>query len=152
MERGGVLEEVGSDCVPDGEPCTSRFAPVHGKPLWFAMCWITDRRLVHAVNLTVYPLEWFTAINDYMKFYYVYVLLSLKDSKFYIGFTNNLKRRFNEHQKGENISTSKRLPVRLIFYEAFLSKEDTRRRERYFKTAKGKNTLKQMLRDCLKNR
>jgi len=85
-----------------------------------------------------------------MKFYYVYVLLSLKDWKFYIGFTNNLKRRFREHQRGENISTSKRLPVRLIFYEAFLSKDDAQRRERYFKTAKGKTTLRQMLRDYFK--
>ena len=85
-----------------------------------------------------------------VKFYYVYVLLSLRDWKFYIGFTNDLKRRFGEHQRGENISTSKRLPVRLIFYEAFLSKIDAERRERYFKTAKGKTTLKQMLRDYLK--
>ena len=85
-----------------------------------------------------------------MKSYYVYVLLSLRDKKFYIGFTNNLKRRFEEHKRGENVSTSKRLPIRLIFYEAFLSEIDAKRRERYFKTAKGKTTLRQMLRDCLK--
>ena len=85
-----------------------------------------------------------------MKFYYVYVLLSLKDRKFYIGYTNNLKRRFEEHQRGENLSTSKRLPVELILYEAFLSKDDAQRRERYFKTAKGKTTLRQMLRDYFK--
>ena len=71
-----------------------------------------------------------------MKFFYVYILKSLKDGKFYIGLTADLERRVSEHQNGKNISTSKRLPVELIYYEAFLSKKDAQRRERYFKTTK----------------
>ena len=82
-------------------------------------------------------------------FHYVYVLLSLKDKKLYIGFTKNLKRRIKEHTQGKNISTSKRLPVKLIYYEAHLSKEDAKRREAYFKTTKGKSTLKQIIRISL---
>ncbi len=85
-----------------------------------------------------------------IKFYYVYILRSLKDGLFYIGCTNDLKRRYGEHQRGENISTAKRLPLELIFYEAYPSKEDAEKRERYFKTAKGKTTLKQMLEDYFK--
>ena len=85
-----------------------------------------------------------------MKFHYVYVLLSEKDDKFYIGRTDDLKRRIAEHRQGKNVSTSKRLPLKLIFYEAYLSESDAERREIYFKTAKGKTTLKQMLRDSLK--
>ncbi len=84
-----------------------------------------------------------------MKFHYLYVLISLKDHKFYIGSTNDLKRRLQEHQQGKNISTAKRLPVRLIFYEAYPTKSDAERRERYFKTNKGKTTLRQMLRDFI---
>jgi len=83
--------------------------------------------------------------------YYVYVLLSLKDKKFYIGFTNDLKRRLKEHDSGKNISTKSRRPLKLIYYEAHLSKADAERRERYFKTTKGKSTLKQMLRESLKH-
>jgi len=82
--------------------------------------------------------------------YYVYVLLSLKDNKFYIGFTSDLKRRLKEHNAGNNISTKSRLPLKLVYYEAHLSKTDAQRREGYFKTSKGKSTLKQMLRDSLK--
>jgi len=41
------------------------------------------------------------------------------------------------------------LPVELIFYEAFKSKEDTIRRERYLKSSKGKSTLNLMLRNSL---
>jgi hypothetical protein len=50
--------------------------------------------------------------------YYVYILLSLKDNKFYIGFTSNLKRRLKEHNYGKNISTKSRLPLKLIYEKA----------------------------------
>ncbi|MFC1793950.1 GIY-YIG nuclease family protein [Planctomycetota bacterium] len=83
--------------------------------------------------------------------FYVYVLISLKDGKFYIGFTNDLKRRLKEHNSGKNISTKSRLPLKLIYYESHLSKTDAVRREKYFKTTKGKSTLRQMLRESLRN-
>jgi putative endonuclease len=83
--------------------------------------------------------------------YYVYVLLSQKDSKFYIGFTNNLKRRMKEHNSGKNISTKSRQPLRLIYYEAHLSEIDAERREGYFKTTRGKSTLRQILRGALRS-
>ncbi len=86
-----------------------------------------------------------------LNFYYVYILLSLKDNHFYIGFTDNLERRLKEHEQGKNISTSKRLPIKLIFFEGHLFKEDALRRESYFKTTKGKTTLKQMLTEFFKN-
>lgn len=85
----------------------------------------------------------------FMHFWYTYVLRSLKDQNFYIGSTNDIKRRLQEHQQGKNTSTAKRLPVELIYFEAHLSKEDALRREQYFKTTKGKVTLRQMLRDFL---
>lgn len=84
-----------------------------------------------------------------MQFWYVYVLLSEKDHQFYTGSTNNLKRRLQQHQRGENVSTSKRLPVELIYFEGHRSKEDALRREKYFKTTKGKVTLRQILRGAL---
>ena len=84
-------------------------------------------------------------------FYFVYILLSLKDGKFYIGSTSNLEQRIKYHKYGKNTSTASRLPIELIFYEAFRSKQDALRRERYFKTTKGKTTLKQMLRNFLNN-
>ncbi len=82
--------------------------------------------------------------------YYVYVLLSKKDKKFYLGFTNDLKRRLKEHNEGKAQSTKSRRPFRLIYYEAHTSRKDAKRREDYFKTSKGKATLKQMLRDSLR--
>ncbi len=81
--------------------------------------------------------------------HYVYILISLKDKKFYIGLTNDLKRRIKEHSSGKNQSTSHRRPLKLIYYEAHHNKNDAARREKYFKTTKGKHTLRQMLKNQL---
>lgn len=77
--------------------------------------------------------------------HYVYILKSGFDSKLYIGYTENLKRRIKEHKSGQVISTSKRLPIKLIMYEAYLLEADARAREKFFKTTKGKLQLKKQL-------
>jgi len=82
--------------------------------------------------------------------FYVYVLLSLKDNNFYVGFSEDVKKRLADHNAGRNTSTKPRRPFELIYYEAHLSKEDALRREAYFKTSKGKSTLKQILRTTLR--
>ncbi|MCK4330039.1 GIY-YIG nuclease family protein [candidate division WOR-3 bacterium] len=50
--------------------------------------------------------------------YYTYVLLSKVDGQFYTGCTDNLKRRFEEHNRGRVQSTKRRKPLDLIYYEA----------------------------------
>lgn len=84
-----------------------------------------------------------------MSFYFVYVLISEKDGKFYIGSSSDVEQRIVEHNQGKNISTAHRRPLKLIFYEAFRTKSDALRREHYFKTTKGKVTIRQMIRDYL---
>jgi putative endonuclease len=84
------------------------------------------------------------------KYYWVYVLYSMKDQKQYIGFTTNLKRRFGEHNAGKTKSTAPRRPFRLLFAEVYISEADAMRRERYFKTDPGKKTLKLMLKESRK--
>jgi putative endonuclease len=80
----------------------------------------------------------------------VYVLLSLKDIKLYIGSTTNLKQRLTNHFHGNSKATAPRRPFKLIFCEYFLSKKDALRREKYFKTNVGKKVLKLMLKESLK--
>jgi putative endonuclease len=84
-----------------------------------------------------------------MQFWYVYVLRSAKDEMFYIGSTNNLRRRLLQHQGGNNTSTAKRLPIELVYFEGHLSKDDAIRREKYFKTTKGKVTLRSPMNNFL---
>ena len=52
--------------------------------------------------------------------YYSYVVQSEKDNGFYVGFTKNLKLKFEQHNKGLVESTKDRTPVKLIYYEACL--------------------------------
>jgi putative endonuclease len=81
--------------------------------------------------------------------YYIYVLQSLKDNKFYTGCTDNLKRRFKEHNNGLVLSTKIRLPFKLVYYEASLSVRDARAREKYLKTGMGKRYIKNRIKDYL---
>ena len=82
--------------------------------------------------------------------YYVYILLNKKDNKFYAGFTHDLKRRLSEHKQGKVYTTYRYNEFELIFYEAFTEENDARKRERYFKTTKGKKALKIILRESIK--
>jgi len=79
--------------------------------------------------------------------FYVYVLRSIKDCNLYTGFTKNLKIRYKQHNKGLVESTKKRVPLKLIYYEACLNHEDALRREKYLKTTYGKRYLKNRLRN-----
>lgn len=74
-------------------------------------------------------------------FFYVYVLLSLKDGERYVGYTSNLRQRLNEHKAGKSFHTKARLPFKLIYFEGCLSQEDAKRRENYLKTTQGRRFL-----------
>jgi putative endonuclease len=81
--------------------------------------------------------------------YYVYVLCDPTSGRLYVGRTDLLERRLDEHIKGKVWTTHRMKIVKLLYYEAFLAKADSIRRERYLKTSKGKSTLRLMLRESL---
>lgn len=77
--------------------------------------------------------------------WYIYVLKSLKDKKYYIGSTNDLRRRKKEHDLGQVESTSYRRPLELVYYEAVPLEKRVREREKYFKTTWGNRFLKKQI-------
>lgn len=81
--------------------------------------------------------------------YYTYVLHSKKDGKFYTGFTQDLKLRFEQHNKGQVESTKDRRPLELVYYEACLNRNDATHREKYLKTYHGKAYIKKRLKSYL---
>jgi putative endonuclease len=83
--------------------------------------------------------------------HYVYLLFSAKDSKFYTGTTNDLKRRLKEHNSGNVKSTRNRRPLQLIYYEACLNEDDVKHREIYLKSGMGKKYIRNRLRRYLEN-
>lgn len=76
--------------------------------------------------------------------------MSLKDRKFYVGFSTNLKRRISEHISGSVVATKHRLPLQLIHYEYFINREDAIARERFLKSGFGRDQIKQALKRTLK--
>src|SRR4030042_3692089 len=80
--------------------------------------------------------------NDRAGMYYIYILRSKLDKKFYTGYTSNLKRRLKEHQDGNVDSTKNRRPLELIYYEAYREKQLALNREKFLKTTKGKVQLR----------
>jgi putative endonuclease len=82
-------------------------------------------------------------------FYFTYVLRSLTDFNFYVGFTHDLMQRFEEHNAGKVPSTKNRSPFELIYFEGCRTKEDAIHREKYLKTFYGKMFLKNRLKSYL---
>jgi len=77
--------------------------------------------------------------------FYVYILKSQKNGKLYKGYTNDLKRRFKEHNSGKSVFTKNNGPWKLVYYEAFISEKDAKREEVFLKSGKGRERIKYLL-------
>jgi len=73
--------------------------------------------------------------------YYTYVIQSEIDHLNYIGWTDDLKARLAKHNSGLVVSTKKRKPFKLVYFEACMSKTKAIKREKYFKTGFGRRFL-----------
>lgn len=84
-----------------------------------------------------------------IKRFYVYILYSLKDQGFYIGFSADLRARLTKHAKGDVIATKFRRPFKLIHYEYFINRQDALAREEFLKSGFGRKQLKEALKKTL---
>ena len=55
------------------------------------------------------------------------------NGELYIGSTNNLKRRLEQHNQGVNMSTKRYIPWKLIYFEAYIREDSARLREKRLK-------------------
>lgn len=81
--------------------------------------------------------------------YYVYVLQSKKEQWWYTGFTNNIRKRLQQHNLGQSTWTKHRRPFELIYAEMCKNIDDARSREKYLKSGPGKRYLQNRLRRFL---
>jgi putative endonuclease len=79
------------------------------------------------------------------------LLESTKDRGWYIGYTGNLKTRFEQHNNAKVTSTKNRLPIKLIYYESYIDRIDAKKRERFLKSGSGRRFLKKQLNHYLIN-
>ena len=73
--------------------------------------------------------------------FYVYILRSKINGKFYIGSCENLEERVKRHNSGRCVYTKKYLPWELEYFEEYSTREDAVRRERYLKSLKSRKTI-----------
>ena len=75
----------------------------------------------------------------------VYVWQSLKNGTFYTGMSKGLERRLEEHNNGNSRYTKAYLPWKIIYFEEHKDWEESRKREKYLKSAAGKKWLTKKL-------
>ena len=81
--------------------------------------------------------------------YYTYVLFSEEKGRFYVGYTENLERRLGEHESDKSLTDRRIKNLKLVYYEACLSKSDALKREKQLKTGFGRVYLRRRLQDTI---
>lgn len=76
--------------------------------------------------------------------FYVYVI-KCDNSSLYIGHTDDLRRRWEDHCSGKVDWTKRHSPIKIVHYEELGSREEAVKRERYLKTGFGRKWLKQLI-------
>jgi putative endonuclease len=78
--------------------------------------------------------------------FYVYVLRSLKNSKWYIGYTSKLpSEKLAEHNGGATRWTRHNRPFILVYHETFSDAKAARQREIFLKSGQGRHWLDETL-------
>lgn len=81
--------------------------------------------------------------------YYVYLLRSSINKDIYVGFTGDLKIRYQQHNSGQVTSTKAYRPWILIYYEAYSNKDDAANREKQLKMHAAKSALLKQMKNYL---
>jgi putative endonuclease len=76
---------------------------------------------------------------------YVYIIKSKKNGRIYVGSTEDVSLRLEQHNKGDSKSTKSYVPWELIRSEEYSDKTLALKREKFFKSGKGRRALKNLL-------
>jgi putative endonuclease len=77
--------------------------------------------------------------------FYVYVLRSDTTRHLYTGFCSDLTQRVGQHNEGLTKSTKNRGPWKLVYQEEFATRAEATRREKFLKSGKGREKLRELL-------
>jgi putative endonuclease len=77
--------------------------------------------------------------------YFVYILCSQKNSRFYIGYSEDRERRLSEHNSGKVKSTRAHRPWTKVYSETYQTEIEAIRRERYLKAQKSRKFLLELI-------
>jgi len=81
--------------------------------------------------------------------YFIYAIMSLKDHRVYVGYTEDIDRRIKEHNAGYTRSTRGNRPWVLAYIEEVKNLKEALRMEKYYKSGSGKEKLKKKIKMAL---
>lgn len=76
--------------------------------------------------------------------FFVYAISSLGRNYIYVGLTDNVERRFAQHNNGYNRTTKPYAPFQVLLIESYPTRIQAREREKFLKTGQGKAWLKKI--------
>ncbi|MBM3256994.1 MAG: GIY-YIG nuclease family protein [Candidatus Liptonbacteria bacterium] len=83
--------------------------------------------------------------------YFVYILLSEKDRRTYVGYTHDLDARLTLHNSGRVKATKFRRPLKLFISEQFSNEVEAKNRELWWKSGSGRNKLRELFHEKFLN-
>jgi putative endonuclease len=77
--------------------------------------------------------------------YYVYILQSLTDGSYYIGYTKCIEKRLFQHNKASSGYSARKIPWIVVYSEVFEDKSTAILRERFLKKQKNRNFIERLV-------
>ncbi|TSD02658.1 MAG: excinuclease abc c subunit domain protein [Parcubacteria group bacterium Athens0714_16] len=81
--------------------------------------------------------------------YFLYILQSEKDKKFYVGITSDIEKRLKYHNSGRVNSTKHRIPFFVVYSERYPDRKCAREREVFLKSYKGSGEKRDIIKMAL---
>jgi len=83
--------------------------------------------------------------TKFVLMYYVYILKSIKHSRYYIGHSQDHIKRLSEHNRGKVRSTKAYIPWVIVYQEEYLTKSEAYKREMQIKSYKSGNAFNKLI-------
>jgi putative endonuclease len=80
-----------------------------------------------------------------MEKYFVYILRSMVDNSFYIGFSTDVERRLKEHNTGKSRYTKVKMPWKVVYFEECITKKDALKREKFLKAQRNREFYERLV-------
>lgn len=84
-------------------------------------------------------------VVKFVSIYITYILKSVEYDKTYVGITDNIDRRINQHNNGYNTYSKRYKPWKIIHTEPYQNRKNARVREKYLKSCAGRKWINKHL-------
>jgi len=78
--------------------------------------------------------------------YYVYIIRSHKDGRYYVGSTQDIEARLARHNQGRSTYTKRRGPWKVVYHEEYTRRADAVKREKAIKNRKRRDYIESLIR------